>query len=234
MFKAHFIAILAGVAPYFPRNLWDLLLPKTELTLNLLWQVTLKPSRSAWAYFHGSFNYDATPLGSLGCDIITHKNTGTRHLWDFRGAAGWNVGVAIQHYQYHTIVEKATQAAQVSDTLEFRHHNLTHPTVTPMDRIVHGMTTLTCALHDAPNIVCDNQLAAIHALHQDIQQWAKLTLSLQKKPHITTPPPTRTKHHSILRPMRRPKKYQPQDAPPRVVIQKSNPPPGTNKGTINQ
>ena len=29
--KAHFISILAGVSPYFPRKLWDLLLPQTEL-----------------------------------------------------------------------------------------------------------------------------------------------------------------------------------------------------------
>ena len=28
-FKAHFLSILVGVAPYFPRNLWDLLLPQT-------------------------------------------------------------------------------------------------------------------------------------------------------------------------------------------------------------
>ena len=35
-FKAHFLSILADVAPDFPRNLWDFLLPQTELTLNLL------------------------------------------------------------------------------------------------------------------------------------------------------------------------------------------------------
>ena len=98
MFKAHFIAILAGVAPDSPRNLWDLLLPQTELTLNLLRKATLEPSRSAWAYFHGPFNYGATPLGPLGCDIIAHKKTGTRQSWDFCGASGWNVGVALQHY----------------------------------------------------------------------------------------------------------------------------------------
>ena len=47
-FKAHFLSILAGVAPDFPRNLWDLLLPQTELTLNLLRQATLDPTRPAW------------------------------------------------------------------------------------------------------------------------------------------------------------------------------------------
>ena len=93
-YKAHFIAILAGV----PRNLWDLLLPQTELALNLLRQATLDPSISAWAYILGPLNYDATPLLPLGCNIISQKKTRTRTLWDFSGAAGWNVGVALQHY----------------------------------------------------------------------------------------------------------------------------------------
>ena len=48
-FKAHFPSILADVAPDPPRNLWDLLLPQTELTLNLLRRATIDPSRSAWS-----------------------------------------------------------------------------------------------------------------------------------------------------------------------------------------
>ena len=43
-FKAQFLSILAGVAPDFPRNLWDILLPQTELTLKLLRQATLDPT----------------------------------------------------------------------------------------------------------------------------------------------------------------------------------------------
>ena len=35
-FKAHFLPILAGVAPYYPCSLWDILIPQTELTLNML------------------------------------------------------------------------------------------------------------------------------------------------------------------------------------------------------
>ena len=123
-FKAHFLAILASVAQYLTRNLWEILLPHTEVTLNLLSQAILDPSRWDWAYFHSPFNYDSTPLGPLGCNIIAHKNTGTRNLWDFHGTACWNVGVALQHYWCHTIVAKSTKAAQVSDTVEFRHHHL--------------------------------------------------------------------------------------------------------------
>ena len=117
MFKSHFIAILTGVAPDFPLNLWNLLLPQTEVTLNLLWQATIDPSRSAWAYFNGPFNYDAAPLGPLGCNIISHKKTGTRNLWDFCGTECLNVGVTLHHYLCHIIVAKATKAAQVSDTV---------------------------------------------------------------------------------------------------------------------
>ena len=169
-FNAHFLSIIAAVAPDFPRNLWEFLLPQTELTLNLLRQATLKHSRYSWSYFHGPFNYDDTPIGFLGCDIIAHKKTGTRHSWDFRGAAGWNVGVALQHYHCHTILAKATRSAQISDTVEFRHHHFTQPDVTPMGRIFHGVNKLTCALHEAPHIAWDNQVFAIEALHQAIQR----------------------------------------------------------------
>ena len=51
-FKAHFIAILAGVAPDFPCHLWDLLLPQIKMTLNLLQQATANLAMSAWEYFH--------------------------------------------------------------------------------------------------------------------------------------------------------------------------------------
>ena len=75
-FKAHFIAILAGVAPDFPRHLWDLLLPQTEITLNLLQQATANPTISAWEIFNGKLNYNATPLGPLGISFIVHAKPG--------------------------------------------------------------------------------------------------------------------------------------------------------------
>ena len=50
-FKAHFLAILAGIAPDFPKNVWDLLLSQAELTLNLLRQSTSDLTKSAWGFF---------------------------------------------------------------------------------------------------------------------------------------------------------------------------------------
>ena len=79
-FKAHFLSILAGVAPYSPRNLWDLLLPQTELTLKLLRQATLAPTRPAWSYFHGPFNY-VTTKGPDRCGVIIE---GSVKVWPCR------------------------------------------------------------------------------------------------------------------------------------------------------
>ena len=89
-----------------------------------------------------------------------------------------------------------------------------------MYRIVHSMTTLTCALRDNPAIECNNPLAAIQALHHAIQRWAQPTLLFAKVLQVVTPPPMHTQRPLILRPMRRPTKVQPQDLLPRVFIKK--------------
>ena len=47
-FKAHFLSTLAGISPTSPKNLWYLILPQTDLILNLLRQLTLDPKILAW------------------------------------------------------------------------------------------------------------------------------------------------------------------------------------------
>ena len=84
-FKAHFLSILAGVDPYFPRFMWDNLLVQTELKINLLRQATLNPRMSAWEYYNGAFDYTATPLGPIGCKIMIDTTSNKGKSWDQRG-----------------------------------------------------------------------------------------------------------------------------------------------------
>ena len=84
-FKAHFISVLAGVDPTFPKFMWDNILTQTELTINLLRQATLNPSMSAWEYFNGAFDFTETPLGPIGCKLIIHTTKNRRKSWDHRG-----------------------------------------------------------------------------------------------------------------------------------------------------
>ena len=93
-FKAHFLAILAGVAHDFPKHYWDLLFPQAEMTLNLLRQAKLKPMISAYKFMEGPFDYNATPFGPLGCPIIIHKKISQRYTWDFHGRKGWPVATS--------------------------------------------------------------------------------------------------------------------------------------------
>ena len=130
------------------------------------------------------------------------------------------MGVALQHYRCHTILAKATRAVQISNTVEFRHHHLTHPEVTPMDRIVHGMNKLTCALQDALQIACNNQLFAINALQQAVQRWTTSNTSPRAQPPRATTLHPHARTRSILRPMRRPHKDRPPAPLPRMVIPK--------------
>ena len=138
-FKAHFLAIFAGVYPYFPRRLWDHLLPQTELTLNLLRQATANPAISVWEYFNGKFNYNATPLGPLGVSVIVHTKKGRRQSWDFCSKDGWGLGALMTHYRCQSVIPKLTISMMISDTKEFRHHHITYPSVTPKDRVLHGI-----------------------------------------------------------------------------------------------
>ena len=80
LFKAHFLAILAGVESNFQRNLWDLFLSQTEMTLNMLRQATSDLIPPAWDLCAGkTSNYSATPLGPLLCiNVIVHAKPGRR------------------------------------------------------------------------------------------------------------------------------------------------------------
>ena len=77
-FKAHFLLILSGIPPSFPNYLWDKLIPQTELSLTLLRQSTIAPLLYAREDFNGPFNFDATPLGPIGCRVLVHNKPFTR------------------------------------------------------------------------------------------------------------------------------------------------------------
>ena len=188
-FKAHFLSVLAGVADDFPRFLWDLLIPQAVMQLNFLRQATLNPSISAWEYFNGPFDYDATPFGPLGQKVIAHNKPGTRNTWDFRGEEGWSIGACMDGYRAQRYVAASTKCERTTDTISFRHQHLTVPTVTPEDRLQHGIVQLTSALRNAPAVRNDTQLEAIERLRNAFRRWAPPP-STSQSPPVPTPSPT--------------------------------------------
>ena len=86
------------------------------MALKLPRQATENPAISEWEYFNGKFNYNATPLGPLGIDIIVHTKTGRQQSWDFRGKYGWSVGASMMHYRCQRVILKLARSMMISDT----------------------------------------------------------------------------------------------------------------------
>ena len=193
-FKAHFLSILAGIAHDYPKHCWDLLLPQTVITLNLLRQSKANPTMSAYECMHGPFDYNATPLGPLGCPVFIHKKTSQRHTWDFRGREGWSIGAAMDSYRCDKVIPRDTMAVTISDTVEYRHDHLTIPNVTSADKILHGLQSLTGALVDAPTTRVDAQLQAIERLRDACHRWRASSETTSHSGTPVVPAPTGRTH----------------------------------------
>ena len=140
------------------------------MTLNLLRQATANPAISPWKNFNGKFNYNATPLGPLGISVIVHTKPGRRRSWDFRGKDVWIVGALI--YCCQRVIPELTRSMMISDTIEFRHHHITQPSITPEDRVLHGLQQLTADLQGSPSSQSGDQIRALQYLQYTLNNWA--------------------------------------------------------------
>ena len=185
-FKAHFLSILAGVVDDFPCRHWDQLLPQAELTPILLRQARIQPELSAWTYLMGAFNYDANPLGPLGCPVMIHNKTSNRKSWYFRSKEGWSVGVSFENYRFQLVIPVDTREINVYDTVEFIHQFITTSTLTPEDRILHRHNTLSSAIKDRHTATYEAQIQAITKLWDICTGWAGIDTPRKSKVHELT------------------------------------------------
>jgi hypothetical protein len=132
-FKDHFLAILASVDVAFSPYLWDLLLPQSELTLNLLQQATLNPRISAWEFFQGPFDLNKIPLGPIGCHVLIHAKAASLQSWDFRANNGFCIGPALESYRCFKLVNSDTKSQVISNTVKFCHSYLSVPALSTED-----------------------------------------------------------------------------------------------------
>lgn len=78
-FKNHFIATLGTVDSNFPMQLWDELLPQTELCLNHLIPYAPNPKISAYAGLHGrAFDFSKHPIAPAGARVLIHDKPNIR------------------------------------------------------------------------------------------------------------------------------------------------------------
>jgi hypothetical protein len=138
-FKSHFLSVSAGVADDFPQNLWDHLLPQTEITLNLIQQSNATPPVSVNAHLSKPFDYNKMPLAPMGCEAQIHEKTNKQGTWAYHSVDGWYLFTSPEHYRTHTCYVKATKSECHLDTVYFKHKNITNPTITHSDKVMQAL-----------------------------------------------------------------------------------------------
>ncbi|KAL7476565.1 hypothetical protein ACHAW6_002421 [Cyclotella cf. meneghiniana] len=145
-FKPHFFSVLAGVADSFPHNLWDRVLPQTEVTLKLLWESNAKPHVSAYTHVCGPFDYSKMLLAPMGCEVQIHKQMDKCSTWAFHCLYGWYLNTSSDHYCVHNCHMKSTKAERLSDTGHFHHKTITKTTLTLQAKLMQALANCKAAL----------------------------------------------------------------------------------------
>jgi hypothetical protein len=130
------VAGLSSVDPSFPMHLWDRLLPKAEITLNLLRTSRLHPQLSAAAHYHGLVHYNKTAFAPPGCKIIAHEKPGKRRAWAHHGQHGYSLCAAMHHYRCQNVYIPTTASKRIVDTLEVFPHKYQMPQLSSTDRLI--------------------------------------------------------------------------------------------------
>ncbi len=168
-FKEHFLSVLAGVADNFPPNLWDQLLPQTEITINLIQQSNPTPNVSAYTHLSGTFNYNKMPLTPMGCEAQVHKKTNKCDTWAYHSVDGWYLFTSPEHYCTHNCHIKHTKSKQLSNTVQFQHKCITNPSITHADKVMQALAKCVKAIQGMTGKDRNSQAA------QDLQRIVDAT-----------------------------------------------------------
>ncbi len=97
------------------------------------------PTVSAHAHLSGPFDYNIMLLVLMGCEAQIHKKTNKQETWAYHSIGGWYLFTSPEHYRTHTCYVKATKSKRHSDTVHFKHKNITNPTITHADKVMQAL-----------------------------------------------------------------------------------------------
>ena len=170
------------VNPNFPENCWDLLLPHTEDTLNMLRPSKTNPLVSAYTILRGHFNFMKTPIAPAGCTVLVHDRPTSRGSWADRGTEGYFISQAPDHYRNFTCYMPNTNSIRITNTIEFFPQNCSLPILKPLDTVAHILSDLKTTLNYFPrnNLVAGPHHELLQALN-DVQGLLGLSSHQENK-----------------------------------------------------
>jgi hypothetical protein len=126
----------------------------------------LNPRISAWELFQGPFDFNKTPLGSVGCRALIHAKPATRQSWDFCAKPGFYIVPAPDSYRCFKLVKANTKSQVISDTIKICHLYLSIPVPSTKDKIIHSLQVIAGTIQGAPPPTSVSQLKAFTALQE--------------------------------------------------------------------
>ena len=121
IFKDNFISGLFSVDPTFPIHLWCRLISLVTTNLNLLRPSSINTCISDQEILNDCFEYNRTPLATLGARVIVYEMLSKRVTWEPHRKDGWYLDYAPYHYRFHKTYIKEKSSERISHTVEFSH-----------------------------------------------------------------------------------------------------------------
>jgi hypothetical protein len=96
--KNHFLASMAGLLNSFPIDNCCQLTMQRNATLNMLCPCCQNPLLLAHKALEGFFSFDATPMASLGTEVLVHIKPNQQQTWGCHASKAWYLLHAANHY----------------------------------------------------------------------------------------------------------------------------------------
>ncbi|KAL7502431.1 hypothetical protein ACHAXN_000395 [Cyclotella atomus] len=74
-----------------------------------------------------TIDYNKMLLAPMGCKVQVHEKTDKRGMWAFNLLDGWYLYTSPKHYREHNCHIKETGSERLTDTIQFKHNNITNP-----------------------------------------------------------------------------------------------------------
>ena len=113
------------------------------------------------------------PLRPWDAKSKSTKKTDKRGTWAFHSVDGWYIATSPEHYRTHKCHIKETKSDRFSDTVQFQHKDITNPTVTPHDKLMHALADCAKAIKGIEIIDTSQDLRDIQRITQSLTDGDK-------------------------------------------------------------
>ena len=134
--KYHILAGLQTVDKDCPLQLWSKFTEQMQDTLNLLRTTRQDPTKSAYKFLQGKFDYNKTPMAILGTRAVAFTDPDKRGAWEAHGVDAYVVGRCPLHYRLIKFFNTKTRAFLKAGTYRLYPNQSRVPTISKADRTI--------------------------------------------------------------------------------------------------